>query len=95
MMDVVAGSPRGPETPAADRPVHCRRRVVVTGLGAITPVGQTAPQTWDAFVQGRSGVAEATLCDASVFTTRLAAEVKGFNPDAHIPPKFFRSIPNG
>ena len=97
MMDVVAGPPatslpRGPETPAADRPVYCRRRVVVTGLGAITPVGQTAPQTWDAFVQGRSGVAEATLCDASVFTTRLAAEVKGFNPDAHIPPKEARRM---
>lgn len=97
MMDVVARppaptSPSGSGERTSDRPLIGRRRVVVTGLGAITPVGHTAPQTWDAFVQGRSGVAEATLCDASVFPTRLAAEVKGFNPDAHIPPKESRRM---
>ena len=82
MMDVVEGAERSAG----------RRRVVVTGLGAITPVGHTARETWEAFVQGRSGVAEATLCDASVFPTRLAAEVKDFNPEAHIAPKEARRM---
>jgi 3-oxoacyl-[acyl-carrier-protein] synthase II len=97
MMDVVARPPAPaarPETDAAEaaRSAGCRRRVVVTGLGAITPVGHTAAQTWEAFVHGRSGIAEATLCDATPFPTRLAAEVKDFNPDAHIPPKEARRM---
>lgn len=79
MMDVLESRAPGgasPETP--------RRRVVITGLGAITPVGDTAPQTWAAFVAGRSGVTESTLFDTTAFPTRLAAEVKGFNPEAHL-----------
>ncbi len=97
MMDAAAKPPvpasvDGPAAQRAERPSACRRRVVVTGLGAITPVGHTAGATWEALVAGRSGVAEATLCDASPFPTRLAAEVKDFNPDAHIPPKEARRM---
>lgn len=97
MMDLVATSPaptsaQGPAARAADQRPACRRRVVITGLGAITPVGHTVGQTWEAFVQGRSGIAEATLCDASLFATRLAAEVKDFNPDAYISPKEARRM---
>ena len=55
-----------------------RRRVVVTGLGAITPVGLTAPESWEAFVAGRSGVGPVTQFDASPYPSRIAAEVKGF-----------------
>ncbi|MGC8781100.1 MAG: beta-ketoacyl-ACP synthase II [Anaerolineae bacterium] len=82
MMDVV----QGPDRRAG------RRRVVVTGLGAITPVGHTAGETWEAFVQGRSGVAEVTLFDARAFPTRLAAEVKDFRPEAHIAAKDARRM---
>jgi len=54
--------------------------VVVTGLGAVTPVGLTAPATWDALVAGRSGIAEITQFDASGLPTRIAGEVDGFDP---------------
>jgi len=56
------------------------RRVVVTGLGAITPVGLSAPESWAAFVAGRSGVGPVTHFDASPYPSRIAAEVKGFDP---------------
>ena len=69
-----------------------RRRVVVTGLGAITPVGATAAETWASLVAGRSGVAVAQQFDASAFPTNIAAEVKGFDPEAHIPPKEARRM---
>jgi len=58
---------------------QARRRIVVTGLGAITPVGLTAPQSWEAFVAGRSGVGPVTQFDASPYPSRIAAEVKGFD----------------
>lgn len=63
---------------AADDPV------VITGIGAITPLGNTADQTWDGLVNGRSGVGPITHFDASTFTTRIAAEVKGFDPAEHL-----------
>lgn len=59
------------------------KRVVVTGLGALTPIGNTAPETWQNLLQGKSGAAPITLFDASKFPTRFACEVKGFNPDDH------------
>lgn len=58
------------------------RRVVVTGLGAISPLGLDFPTTWQNLVAGRSGVAPITLFDASAYKTRIAAEVKGFDPNA-------------
>lgn len=59
------------------------KRVVVTGLGALTPIGNTAPETWQNLLQGKSGAAPITLFDASKFPTRFACEVKGFNPGDH------------
>jgi len=61
-----------------------RRRVVVTGMGAVTPVGNTVAATWDALVAGRSGIAPITKFDASSFPVRIAAEVKGFDPTGHM-----------
>ena len=55
------------------------RRVVVTGLGAVTPLGVTATETWDAMVSGRSGAGPVTLFDATGFPVRIAAEVKDFD----------------
>ena len=68
------------------------RRVVVTGLGAVTPLGLTAPATWEAMVAGRSGVGPITCFDATDFEVRIAAEVKGFKPEEHIPPKELRHM---
>ncbi|MFN2527829.1 MAG: beta-ketoacyl-ACP synthase II [Candidatus Baltobacteraceae bacterium] len=60
------------------------RRVVVTGLGAVTPIGNTREEFWKHLVAGESGVAPITAFDASDFSTRFAAEVKDFDPEAHI-----------
>ena len=57
------------------------RRVVVTGLGALTPLGNTHKEYWEGLVSGRSGAAPITRFDASKFKTRFACEVKGFNPE--------------
>lgn len=57
------------------------KRVVVTGLGALTPLGNTAPETWVDLLAGKSGAAPITLFDASKFKTRFACEVKGFDPN--------------
>jgi len=57
-----------------------RRRVVVTGLGALTPVGNDVPSMWKALIEGASGTAPITKFDASTFPVRFAAELKGFDP---------------
>src|SRR5436190_9918916 len=57
-----------------------KRRVAITGLGLVTPVGNDVATTWSAVLAGRSGAAPITLFDASGFSTRIAAEVKGFDP---------------
>ena len=56
------------------------RRVVVTGVGAITPVGNDIPSYWNALINGVSGAAPITLFDASAFRTNFACEVKNFDP---------------
>ncbi|MCG6952137.1 MAG: beta-ketoacyl-[acyl-carrier-protein] synthase family protein [Betaproteobacteria bacterium] len=61
-----------------------RRRVAITGLGLVTPAGNDVARTWEALLAGRSGVAPVTLFDASGFSTRIAAEVKDFDPRALI-----------
>jgi beta-ketoacyl-acyl-carrier-protein synthase II len=68
------------------------RRVVVTGMGAITPVGHNVPSTWEALLAGHSGVADITLFDASPFEVRFAAEVKDYNPLAYFDPKEARRM---
>ncbi|MCC6299112.1 MAG: beta-ketoacyl-ACP synthase II [Anaerolineales bacterium] len=60
-----------------------RKRVVVTGMGCISPVGNTAKETWTALLEGKSGAGPITHFDASKHKTRFAAEVKGFDPLAH------------
>lgn len=60
--------------------IFMRRRVVVTGLGLVTPVGNDVPSTWDALMNGASGAAPITKFDASEFPVRFACEVKNFDP---------------
>jgi len=57
-----------------------RKRVVITGLGCISPLGHTLPETWQALLAGKSGAAPITLFDASAHKTRFACEVKNFDP---------------
>jgi 3-oxoacyl-[acyl-carrier-protein] synthase II len=61
-----------------------RRRVVITGLGVISPLGLDAPSTWAALLEGRSGIGPITGFDASAFSTRIAGEVKGFIPENYV-----------
>src|SRR5687768_4841839 len=68
------------------------RRVAVTGLGAITPIGLDAPSTWQAAVAGESGIGFIEAFDASEFPVRIAGEVKGFDPAAVAPPKEARRM---
>ena len=63
------------------------RRVVITGLGAVTPIGNDVPSYWDGLSTGRNGVAGITLFDASRHACRFAAEVKGFDPSGWLEPK--------
>jgi 3-oxoacyl-[acyl-carrier-protein] synthase II len=60
------------------------RRVVITGMGAITPLGHSVEEFWANLVAGRSGVARMTLCDPSGYPCQVAAEVKDWDPEAYI-----------
>lgn len=60
------------------------QRVVITGIGAITPIGNTADEFWKGMMEGRSGAAPITRFDATDFDTRFAAEVKNYDPTIHI-----------
>ena len=68
------------------------KRVVVTGIGAITPIGNTAADYWNGLVNGVSGADFITLFDASKFKTRFACEVKGFDPVAYLDRKEARKV---
>ena len=59
-----------------------KQRVVITGLGAVTPLGNDVPTLWEALVAGRSGVGPITCFDISDMEVRIAAEVKDFDPVA-------------
>jgi 3-oxoacyl-[acyl-carrier-protein] synthase II len=63
------------------------RRVVVTGLGLISPLGIGVEKSWGGMLQGRSGIRRITQFDASSFVTKIAGEVDGFNPEEYIEPK--------
>ena len=68
------------------------KRVVVTGIGAITPVGNTFNEYWNGLLAGTSGADNITLFDASKFRTRFACEVKGFDPVAYLDRKEARKV---
>ncbi|GGY94496.1 beta-ketoacyl-ACP synthase II [Pseudoduganella plicata] len=68
------------------------RRVVVTGLGCVSPVGNTIAETWSAITEGKSGIANITKFDATAFSTRFAGEVKNFNVEAYLDAKEARHM---
>ncbi|WP_288171702.1 beta-ketoacyl synthase N-terminal-like domain-containing protein, partial [Porphyromonas sp. CAG:1061] len=68
------------------------KRVVVTGLGAISPLGSNLASTWEGMKAGRSGAAPITLWDASKHKTQFACEVKGFDPAEHFDRKEARKF---
>ncbi len=69
-----------------------RRRVVVTGLGAVSPVGNTVSETWENIVAGKSGIGPITRFDATAFSARIAGEVKGFDIGTYLSPKEARRM---
>ena len=69
-----------------------RRRVVVTGLGVISPVGNSVPEAWDNLVAGRTGIADVTRFDTTGFSCRFAGEVKGFDVEQYMPAKEARHM---
>ena len=68
------------------------KRVVVTGMGALTPIGNSLNEYWDGLIAGKSGAAPITLFDASLFKTHFACEVKNFNVEDHIDKKEARKL---
>ncbi|WP_111640832.1 beta-ketoacyl-ACP synthase II [Marinimicrobium alkaliphilum] len=69
-----------------------RRRVVVTGLGMVSALGNTVADTWDGIVNGKSGMAPITQFDASAFTTQFSASVKDFSVEGYYPVKDARKM---
>jgi 3-oxoacyl-[acyl-carrier-protein] synthase II len=69
-----------------------KQRVVITGMGALTPVGLTADDTWQALIAGRSGIGPITQFDASDLPSRIAGEIKGFDPGQYMDFKEARRI---
>ncbi|MGC8467253.1 MAG: beta-ketoacyl-ACP synthase II [Acidithiobacillus sp.] len=69
-----------------------KRRVVVTGLGIVSPVGIGVPQAWDNIVAGRSGIARVTRIDPSPYASQIAGEVKGFDVGQYLPVKEARKM---
>ncbi|MCS6175384.1 beta-ketoacyl-ACP synthase II [Shewanella baltica] len=69
-----------------------KRRVVVTGLGLVTPVGNTVDTTWKALLSGKSGIAPITKFDASEFTTRFSGSVKDFDVEQYLTKKDARKM---
>jgi 3-oxoacyl-[acyl-carrier-protein] synthase II len=69
-----------------------RRRVVITGVGIVSPLGLDAPSTWEALLDGKSGIGPITRFDASAFASRIAGEVRGFDPEKFIDRKEARKM---
>jgi 3-oxoacyl-[acyl-carrier-protein] synthase II len=69
-----------------------RRRVVVTGLGCVSPVGNTVPETWANLLAGKSGIGLITHFDASAFSCKIAGEVRGFNLESYMTTKEARTM---
>jgi 3-oxoacyl-[acyl-carrier-protein] synthase II len=71
---------------------NVRKRVVITGVGAITPLGQSVSEFWENLVAGRSGVGPMTLCDTDGYPCKIAAEVKDWRPELFIDHKEARRM---
>ncbi len=69
-----------------------RKRVVITGMGAITPLGKSVGEFWEGLVSGRSGIGPITLCDPSPYTCQIAGEVPNYDPGEYINPKEARRL---
>ena len=69
-----------------------KRRVVVTGLGMISPVGNDVATAWQNVVAGNSGIGPITHFDASAFPTRIAGEVKGVELGQYVPPREIKKM---
>lgn len=69
-----------------------KQRVVVTGLGMVTPLGVTADDSWEGLIAGRPGIRRITQFEASAFSTQIAGEVNGFNPEDYIEPKEIKKM---
>src|SRR6476619_3628399 len=63
------------------------RRVVITGLGTVTPLGNDVPSTWESLLAGKSGIGPITKFDASKFDTKIAGEIKNFDAEKYIEKK--------
>ncbi|MCB0156325.1 MAG: hypothetical protein KDF65_16130, partial [Anaerolineae bacterium] len=75
-------SPQQPQTSYLDPD-----RIVITGLGAVTPLGHTVAESWENLLAGRSGIDKVTLFDAAHLPVQIAGEVKAFDPQRYIPRK--------
>ena len=60
------------------------RRAVVTGMGAVTPVGNNVKETWESLISGKNGIAPITLFDTANYKAKLGAEVKNFEPKDYL-----------
>ncbi|WP_028884109.1 beta-ketoacyl-ACP synthase II [Taylorella asinigenitalis] len=69
-----------------------KKRVVITGLGLVTPVGNDVKSSWENIVAGKSGVTKITRFDAIAFSSQIAAEVKDFDPSLYIPAKEIKQM---
>ena len=72
--------------------IRSQRRVVITGLGCVSPVGNNIADSWKAITEGKSGIATVTKFDATPFSTHFAGEVKGFNVEEYMPAKEARHM---
>jgi len=69
-----------------------KRRVVITGLGAVTPLGNSVAETWEGICRGKSGIAGITKFDCTLFETKIAGELKGFDPLRYVNRKELRRV---
>jgi len=71
---------------------NSRRRVVVTGIGLVSPIGLGIEENWTSLMNGKSGIGPITRFDATAYTTKIAGEVKNFQPEDYIPKKDIRKM---
>ncbi|HTS01323.1 MAG TPA: beta-ketoacyl synthase N-terminal-like domain-containing protein, partial [Thermoanaerobaculia bacterium] len=76
-----------PEKPNSLLDARGRRRVAVTGVGLVSPIGLTREENWKSLKAGVSGIGPLTRFDATDFACRIAGEVRGFDPGAHLDKK--------